>query len=81
MVGKTERITITKVVTRNFIMDLIASVQNFFGLNLKSYEKMVNKGMEQIESELKNRKLNWYRYEITQLTNGAISITLYGEVK
>jgi len=77
------QITITKVVTRNFIMDLVSSMQNFFGLNLTGYEKMVDRGMNQIKEELENRdsELNWYRYEITQLTNGAVSITLYGESK
>ena len=78
-----KQITITRVVSRNFILDLVASMQNFFGMNLTSYEKMVNKGMEQIQEELKENKiqLNWYRYEITQLTNGALSITLYGDIK
>jgi len=62
-------------------MDIVSVMQNFFGLNLTSYEKMVGKGMEQIKEELKenNLNLNWYRYEITQLTNGAISITVYGD--
>ena len=79
---KMKQITITKVVTRNFIMDIVSSMQNFFGLNLTGYEKMIDRGMEQIKQELENESdLNWYRYEITQLTNGAVSITLYGEVK
>jgi len=74
-------ITITKVVTRNFIMDIVSKFQNFFGINLTSYEKMVSRGMQQIKDELQedNTNLNWYRYEITQLTNGAVSITLYGD--
>ena len=76
-----KQITITKVVTKNFIMDLVASVQNFFGLNLTSYEKMVQNGMDQIKEEVKDYKFEWYRYEITQLTNGAVSITLYGDLK
>jgi len=78
-----KQITITKVMTRNFIMDLVASMQNFLGMNLTSYEKMVQKGMQQIKDELEEKKinLNWYRYEITQLTNGAVSITLYGDEK
>ena len=78
-----KQITITKVVTRNFIMDLVSSMQNFLGLNLTSYEKMVEKAMEEIREELKekNIKLEWYRFEITQLTNGALSITLYGDAK
>jgi len=76
-----KQITITKVVTKNFIMDIVAKMQNTFGLNLTGYEKMVEKGMEQIRDEIKDIKLNWYRYEITQLTNGAVSITLYGDTK
>jgi len=53
------------------------------GANLTGYEKMVKKGMKQIQKELteKNINLDWYRYEITQLTNGAVSITLYGDQK
>lgn len=77
-----KQITITKVVSRNFIMDMVSGVQNLFGLNLTSYEKMVDRGMEQIQEELNlnSYNLNWYRYEITQLTNGAVSITFYGEL-
>ena len=77
-----KQITITKVVTRNFIMDMVANLQNFFGLNLTSYEKMVNNGMEQIQQEVEqnNYKIKWFRYETTQLTNGAVSITFYGEL-
>ena len=78
-----KQITITKVVSRNFIMDIVSSMQNVFGLNLTGYEKMIDKGMEQIKEDLAidNIQLNWYRYEITQLTNGAVSITLYGDKK
>ena len=74
-------IHINKTVTRNFVMDMVATIQNTFGLNLTSYEKMVDKAMEQIKEELGKKKLSWFRYEITQLGNGALSITLYGEVK
>lgn len=62
-------------------MDIVSNLQNFFGMNLTSYEKMVNKAIEQIDSELEGKKLQWYRYEIAQLGNGALSITLYGEEK
>ena len=79
--SKLNQIHINKTVTRNFIIDIVATMQNFFGLNLTGYEKMVNKGMKQIQEELGDKKLAWFRYEITQLTNGAISITLYGELE
>jgi len=76
-------ITITKVVSRDFITDFIAKFQNMIGANLTGYEKMVKKGTNQIQEELNknNISLKWYRYEITQLTNGAVSITLYGDGK
>ena len=76
-----KQITITKVVSRNFIMDFVVSLQNLVGANLTAYEKMINRGMKQIQEELDklNVELAWYRYEITQLTNGAVSITLYGD--
>lgn len=76
-------IHITKVVTKNLFMDIVAQIQNLFGANLKAYEQMVDKGIEQIKKELKTKKisLKWYRYEITELTNGAIAIVLYGDKK
>ncbi len=68
---KTKPIHINKTVTRNFIMDIIANLQNFFGMNLTSYEKMVDKAMSQIKEQTANKEMLWYRYEITQLGNGA----------
>lgn len=76
---KSRHIHINRTVTRNFIIDIVASIQNIFGLNLTGYQKMVDKGMSQIQEELKGKKLIWFRYEITQLSNGALSITFYGE--
>ena len=76
-------ITITKVVTKNFIMDIVAKIQNMLDMDIKTYEKMVSQGVEKIENELKEKKikLKWYRYEITQLTNGAMAIMIYGDEK
>ena len=79
----TERIRITKVVTKNFVLDWWAKVQNIFGVNLKTYEDMINKGMDQIDAEIEENgyDLAWHRYEIGQLLNGAVIITFYGETK
>ena len=76
-------ITITKVVTRNFFLDFFSRVQNLAGINLTSYEKMINKGIKQIQDELieKNITMEWYRYEISQLTNGAVAMMFYGDSK
>ena len=76
-------ITITKVVTKNFVMDYWARVQNIVGQNLTTYEKMSKTAIMQIKEELKqnNISLKWFRYEITELTNGALMVMLYGEKK
>ncbi len=76
-------ITIQKVVSRNFILDFVTNIQNLLGMNLITYEKMIEKGITQIKEELKkkNIKMKWYRYEITQLTNGAVAIVFYGDKK
>jgi len=44
-----KQIHINKTVTRNFIMDIVANMQNMFGMNLTSYEKMVDNAMKQIK--------------------------------
>ena len=76
-------ITIQKVVSRNFILDFVTSIQNMLGMNLTMYEKMIKKGISQVQDELKSQRIEmaWYRYEITQLTNGAVAIMLYGDKK
>lgn len=74
-------IIITKVVTRNFIVDFIAKIQNALGMNLTGYEKMMDKGVKQCQDELADRgvKLKWYHYQITQLNNDAVIVMLYGD--
>jgi len=76
----TKPITITKVLSRNFIMDFVSKFQNMLGLNLTAYEKMIQEGISQIQKELKQKqkKMGWFRYEISELSNGAIAIMFYG---
>lgn len=76
-----KQITITKVVSRNFVLDMFTNIQNMFGMNLTYYEKMIQKGIAQVQQELQEKNINvgWYRYEISQLSNGAMAILFYGE--
>lgn len=78
-------IHISRVVSRNIIGDTVAWIQNVFGARLKGYEKMTDKGFMQIEEELKEKhpkaKLLWYHYQITQLTDGALLMVMYGELE
>ncbi len=78
-----KNITKVRVMTRNFIVDIIGSVKNFLGMRINQYEELITKGQKEIWDELKKEKihLKWHRYEISQLTNGAMIIMLYGEKK
>ena len=75
------QITKIRVVTRNFIADFIASIKNVFGGRISQYENMVNDAQKSMWNELDDEgiKLKWWRIEISQLTNGALVIMLYGD--
>jgi molybdopterin synthase catalytic subunit len=77
------RIQFNKVLSRNIFWDLVSRVQNFFGMNLKAYESMIDKGMNEIEKEISDKGivLKWHMYAISELNNGALVIILYGETK
>ena len=73
----------TRVVTKFFVIDIINAVKNALGMRLTKYEDMILKAQEEIWKEIEEEeiKLEWYRYEISQLTNGAMTIMLYGDRK
>jgi len=68
----------SKVVTRSFLHDAFAKIQNFFGLDITSYQKMVDNGVKSIMQNIDLSQVDWYRVEVTQLTNGALVILVYG---
>lgn len=76
-------IMLRKVVSRNIFVDMISGIQNMFGGNLTGYEKMIDKANSQIQAEIKAKgySFKWVRYEMTQLSNGALAILYYGDLK
>ena len=78
-----QQIHISRVVTRNFVIDLVAQIQNFRGRRMSDYDKMLQNGTEDIWKEVKERKLKmkWYRFQMTQLNNDAIALLFYGEAE
>jgi len=78
-----KNITKIRVVTKFFIIDIINSVKNALGMRLIKYEDMIAEAQKEIWEELQQEKikLSWHRYEISQLTNGAMVVMLYGERK
>lgn len=74
---------ITKVISRNFITDFISNANNILGGRLKSYEKMIDKTLIEVNSEF-NKKYPLakdIRMEITEFTNGAMAIIIHGVIK
>lgn len=70
---------VVRVYSKNFIDDFVMRMKNIIGGRLKSYEEMVNKGIDECISELgpaKNVKI-----EMTELSNESIVIIVYGDVK
>jgi len=76
-----KNVTKIRVVTRFFVVDIINRVKNALGMRLTKYEDMISTTQKEIWDELKQEKieLKWHRYEISQLTNGAMVVMLYGE--
>ena len=53
------------------------------GSHGRTHRDLTMLSRDEIQTELKTKKikLEWYRYEITQLTNGAVAVMLYGDEK
>ena len=78
--AKIEEFAITKVYTRNVVTDSFQGIRNLFGLRLRGYEKMINKGTDNLieEMNIKYSNIQWFRLSINPLTKGSIMITIYG---
>jgi len=76
-----KNITKVRVMTRGFVIDIIARIKNALGMRISQYEELITKAQKELWDEIKEEKidLRWHRYEITQLTTGALVIMLYGE--
>jgi len=74
------KFTITRVVTRNIVMDSFQSIRNIFGLRLRGYEKMIDNSLKEMlaEMELKYNP-KWFKVIVNPLTNGSAMIIIYGE--
>ena len=77
----TELVWVTRIYTKDFVTDFLQSLKNIIGGRLKSYEKMVDKCIEDTWTEFK-KKYNGaknLRTDIEHLTTGAILVTITGE--
>jgi len=77
---KLESFSLTRVATKNIIIDSFQGLRNLLGLRLRGYESMITKHTNQIMYEVKlEYDIKWYRLSINPLTNGSVMITAYGE--
>ena len=76
-----KQFAITKVLTRNIVIDSFQGIRNLFGLRLRGYEKLINKGTDDLlnEANIKYSKIKWWRMSINPFTKGAVMMTIYGE--
>jgi len=75
-----ENFKLVRVVTKDIVTDAFQGVRNLFGLRLRGYERMLNKGIEEmmVEMELKY-KVEWFRLVVNPLGNNSAMIVLYGK--
>ena len=80
---KMKEVMKVRVMTRSFVIDIIAKIKNSLGMRIEQYESLLTTAKNEIFEELNREgiKLKWYRYEISQLTSGAMVIMLYGEAE
>lgn len=79
--AQSHQFAITRVYTKDIITDAFQGIRNFFGLRLRGYEIMINKGTKLLidEMNLKYSDIKWFRLSINPLTKGSVMITIYGD--
>jgi len=78
--NKLEKFSLSRVVTKNIVIDSFQGLRNFFGLRLRGYEKMLNKHINELIKDAEYvYRISWWRLSINPLTNGSAMITIYGE--
>ena len=80
---KEKIVWVSKVVSRNFMSDFMSNVKNILGGRLKSYEKMLDKGLSDAQEEFAEKYPTAVdvRMEISEFTNGAMAIIIHGVIK
>ena len=75
-----EKFSMTRVVTRDIIVDFLQAIRNIFGMRLTGYEEIIGKNINAlIRSAEKKYKVSWWRLSVNPLTHSSVMITIYGE--
>lgn len=80
MEKKKVKFTLSRVVTRDIVIDAFQGIRNFFGFRLRGYEKILDKHLREILDEMDIKyEVEWFRLNVNPLTSGSAMIVLYGE--
>ena len=71
------------VKSKHFLADFLEKFRNDLGLNLKTYERLIEDGLEECYEKLHKKYPNVYDIKFTtaQMTDGAAEIICYGKLK
>lgn len=76
------KFSITRVVTKNIVIDSFQGIRNLFGLRLRGYENMLNEHIQGVIKEMElTYQVEWYRLIVNPLQKGSAMIIIYGEGK
>ena len=78
---KSIQFNITRVVTRNVIVDSFQGIRNLFGLRLRGYEKMIDEAIRELTTQMNALypKHIWHRFVINPLGKQSCMVIVYGE--
>jgi hypothetical protein len=75
-----EKFSMTRVVTRDIVVDFLQAVRNLFGMRLFRYEEMISKNISDLVGLMdKKYRVEWWRLSVNPLTHSSVMITIYGE--
>ncbi len=73
---------VCRVFSANFVRDFIASLKNIIGGRLKTYEKILEKAINETKDEFKKKypKAKNFKMQVTEFHDASIAVVIYGEL-
>lgn len=71
----------SKFLTRNAITDWIQGIRNILGLELESYNNLIEEAATECLEKTKHLKKKWWRMDTEPANNGSFIVKIYGEIQ